>query len=148
MEKHEVEIFEDISKSLHHMVLALTYSYEHPSEVRSIAESLSLIAESLSLVEEHLSDLTMELEDIKEIMSKDEPELECPKDDTNMTENNVITPVTDEQLRLLQRAMKKRNSLTEDELDSLANSVKDNSFALKLIEEWAEINGIKKKYIN
>lgn len=144
MTKHEIEIFEDIAKSLHNIVFALTYSYEKPSEVRSIAESLSLMEEHLS----NLSDLTMELEDIKEIMSRDELELECPKDDTNMTENNVITSVTDEQMRLLERAYKKRKKLTEDELDSLANSLKDNPFALKVIDDWAELNGIKKKYTN
>jgi len=65
MTKEEIEIFEDIADSLRTIAAALAYNPN--TEVMSATESLSLIEKHLS----DLSDLTMELEDIKEIMSED-----------------------------------------------------------------------------
>ena len=63
----------------------------------------------------------------------------------NMVDNITLEPVTDEQMKLLQVAGL-RESLTEDELDTLANSVKDNPVALGVVIEMAKKNGITRNY--
>ena len=64
----------------------------------------------------------------------------------NASDSRGATPPTEEELRLVQ-ALKLKETVTQGELDRIANAVKNNGICLSIVQETARKNGIFRDYI-